>query len=498
MKFINPLLLVDGYKLGHIHQYPKTTQYIYSNLTARESRDPKTKGEKVVFYGLQYFILKYLINDFNEYFFRRNKDEVVSEYKETIDRYVNPDNDVSHIAALHDLGYLPLHIKSLEEGSLVDCGIPLLTIVNTDPDFYWLTNTLETLLLSVLWKMCTNATTAHIFKKEFLHFEKITSNPHPDATFSDFQAHDFSFRSMSGPEDSARCGSAHLLSFKGTDSLPAVMFAREYYGIDNPGTTIPATEHSVMCVGGDSNELETYKRLLTDVYPSGPVSIVSDTWDFWNVLTNILPLLHDTIIERDGKVVIRPDSGDPVDIICGTLIDTTENSSPQEKGTVQVLFELFGGTENNKGFIQLHDKIGCIYGDAITPKIQTDILTRLQQKGFASTNIVLGIGGYSYQYTTRDDYGFAMKATNYIDSEKGSIPIFKDPKTSKDTHKKSHKGLLRVDRPFGINYTVAENCTIEQEEKGLLKTVFKNGKLIGNVSFADIRDLLKNQYSGVL
>ena len=499
MMQINPLLLVDGYKVDHRSQYPSDTQDIYSNLTARKSMDEGVRGKGVIFFGLSYFIQEFLIRQFYENFFLLPKESVLKEYKQVIEGYLGKDCiKFDHIEALHDLGYLPLKIKALPEGSYVPCGVPMLTVVNTHPDFFWLTNMIETLMSSVLWKMTTNATTAFLFKKQFVKYAKLTSD---SELLVPWQGHDFSFRGMSGPEDAMSAGAAHLTSFTGTDSIPAVLFMKEYYSPSNKDTVIggsvPATEHSVMCVGGQENEIDTYRRLLTEVYPTGIVSIVSDTWDYWNVLTNILPQLKDEIMARDGKVVIRPDSGNPVDIICGesnsdgnlsvrvspfssrkTHSYLCESHTPQEIGTISLLYNTFGGTENSKGYIELDPHIVCIYGDSITLEKQEQILSKLKQKCFASTNIVLGLGSYSYQYVTRDTYGFAMKATHAITESRGAIDIYKDPATDRAVggSKKSHKGLLKVYKVYDRGeYKVKDQCTVEEEDGGWLEEVFYNG-----------------------
>jgi Nicotinic acid phosphoribosyltransferase len=234
-----------------------------------------------------------------------------------------------------------------------------------------------------------------------------------------------------------------LLSFTGTDTIPAIDWLEHFYNADAEkeliGGSVPATEHSVMCLGGNETEKETFLRLITEVYPKGIVSIVSDTWDYWKVVDKLLRELKPNIMSRDGKVVIRPDSGDPVKIVCG---DPDSYNVPVRKGTIEVLWDIFGGTINSKGYKQLDPHIGVIYGDSITLDRCRDICENLKQKGFASTNIVFGIGSYTYQYVTRDTFGFAMKATHGIVNGQ-PVDIYKDPITD-DGVKKSAKGLLCV------------------------------------------------------
>ncbi len=487
-----PILLKDGYKVGHKFQYPIGTTLVYSNLTPRRSRNA-TENE-IVFFGLQYFIKEYLINQFNEYFFNRPKDEVLKLYTRRIDNYLGKDSiTYTHIAELHSLGYLPLEIKALPEGALIPMRVPIFTIKNTLPEFFWLTNMLETLLSAILWKPCTSATTAFQYLKTFTRYAKETVGN--DLEFIAWQGHDFSFRGMSGIEDAVMSGAAHLLSFTGTDTIPAIDFLEEYYNADCEkeliGGSVPATEHSVMCMGTQEDEIKTFERLITDVYPSGIVSIVSDTWDFWQVITEFLPALKSKILSRNGKVVIRPDSGDPVKIVAGDK--DAPLGSPAYKGAIECMWETFGGTITEKGYKLLDGHIGLIYGDSITPERQHEILEGLKQKGFASYNVVLGIGSYTYEYVTRDTYGFAMKAT-YGEVYGIGRDIFKDPKTDDGT-KRSAKGLMQIFKNINTGrLECKDQCTWEDEAQGELKTVFKDGKLLIDWTLSEIRQRLK-QYS---
>jgi nicotinamide phosphoribosyltransferase len=483
-----PILLKDGYKVGHKFQYPEGTTLVYSNLTPRNSR---IKGvEEVVFFGLQYFIKEYLMRQFDENFFQQPKEKVMAQYRRRIDNYLGKDAIAyEHIEALHDLGYLPLEIKALPEGALVPMKIPVLTIRNTKPEFFWLTNMLETIMSAILWKPMTSATTAFQYLKAFQAFAAKTVGE--DMSFVPWQGHDFSFRGMSGVEDAVMSSAAHLLSFTGTDTIPAIDFLEEYYNADCEreliGGSVAATEHSVLCMGTKDGELETFRRLIEDVYPTGIVSIVSDTWDFWQVITEFLPQLKAKILARDGKVVIRPDSGDPVKIIVGDVAAPV--GSPEYKGAIECLWEVFGGTITPQGYKLLDPHIGLIYGDSITTERQFQILNRLKIKGFASCNVVLGIGSYTYEYVTRDTYGFAMKAT-YGEVNGIGRAIFKDPKTDNGT-KKSAKGLMKVTLDTEGNYLLQDEVTWQQEAEGELKTVFKDGKLMVDWTLGDIRERLK-------
>ena len=483
MKNLNAMLLCDFYKLSHREQYPQGTETVYSTWTPRASR---VKGvDKVVAFGQQAFIKEYLISFFNEAFFNRPKEEVVNDYKRIVKATLGVANpDATHIEELHDLGYLPLLIKSVDEGTLVPLRVPMMTIENTDARFFWLTNYIETLASCELWQACTSATIAHEYKKVLLQAATKTGG---DKGFVDFQGHDFSMRGMSSLKSAVNSGMGHLLSFTGTDTIPAIQALEHYYNANVEkelvGTSIPATEHSVQCAYG--NDEVYFERMFTDVVPTGFVSIVSDGTDYWNVVANIIPKLKDKILARQGKVVVRPDSGDPVKIVCGDLDAVA--GTPERKGTIELLWETFGGTVNNKGYKVLHPNIGCIYGDSITIERARQISSQLEAKGFASTNVVYGIGSFTYQYNTRDTFGFALKSTlcviNYDQKQ-----IFKDPKTDDGT-KKSLKGAVAVVQRN--NELVAlDQMTLQQSDAvqdNLLTVTFLNGKLMKETTLAEVR-----------
>lgn len=489
---LSPILLKDGYKVGHKFQYPSGTTLVYSNLTPRKSR---VEGvDEIVFFGLQYFIKEYLQRQFDEQFFAQPKADIVAQYRRRMDHYLGKDSiTVDHIAALHDLGYLPLEIKALPEGSVVPMQVPILTIRNTVPEFFWLTNMLETLMSAILWKPCTSATTARQYLQTFVQYANDTVAEN-DRSFVPWQGHDFSFRGMSGVEDAVMSGAGHLLSFAGTDTIPAIDFLETYYGanceLELIGGTVPATEHSVMCMGTQDEEIGTFEYLIAEVYPNGIVSIVSDTWDFWQVITDFLPQLRSKILARNGKVVIRPDSGDPVKIIVGD--PEAPVGSPAYKGAIECLWETFGGVTTERGYRLLDPHIGLIYGDSITPARQLAILEGLKKKGFASYNVVLGIGSYTYEYVTRDTFGFAMKAT-YGEVNGEGRAIFKDPKTD-DGSKRSARGLMAVHKnPVTGRYEAKDQCTWAEEAQGELKTVFLDGKLLVDQTLGEIRERVMSE-----
>jgi nicotinamide phosphoribosyltransferase len=491
---MNPLMSIDFYKADHRRQYPEGTEYVYSNFTPRSSRLAKMLSgfdDRIVFLGLQVYIKRVLMRQWQTAFFDQPKEKVLSKYQRRMDSALGEGAvTVEHIAALHDLGYLPIRIKALEEGSRVNMKVPVFTVINTLPEFFWLTNYLETSISAEVWKPCTTATIAYEYKRLLTDFAQQTGAP---LDFIPLQAHDFSFRGMSGSEDAAISGMGHLTSFIGTDSVAAIDFAEEYYDAAGVvGVSVPATEHSVMCMGTKESEIATFKRLINDLYPRGVVSIVSDTWDFWKVITEYTVLLKQDILERQpnalglSKVVFRPDSGDPVKVICGD--PDAAIGSPQYKGAVECLWDIFGGTETAKGYKLLSDRVGLIYGDSITLERAQVILEQLKAKGFASTNIVFGIGSYTYQYLTRDTFGFAMKATwGQVDGEVRDI--FKDPITD-NGEKKSAAGLLRVEQTEN-GFELFDRQTPDQESQGALETVFENGALVKSVSFDSIRKKLE-------
>ena len=489
---INPMTAIDSYKLGHMTQYPDGTTKVSCNLTPRNFRYLREYvpeayfSNKAVVLGLTSSIQE-VSDSFQTHFFDKDREEVIAEFKETIRPFIGDNDDtliLENFRKLHDLGYLPLRFKIVPEGMQVGENVPMMTWINTHDDFAWLPNYLETFLSSQTWKISTCATIAKVYKNMFDSFAEKTGSP---MDFTAIQGHDFSSRGMSGIVDATRSGVGHLASFLGSDSISSVGYVNKYYEgkkcVPFVGCSVPATEHSVMCLGGKLTEVETYRKLL-GMYPTGIVSIVSDTWDYWNVVTNTLKELKDEILARQPdsiglcKTVIRPDSGCPEDIICGTRYNRvigfnpekyTEDDwkemvaeemneifceelnaeephfedtrgwqygnryfevtytpdlgrhdkqyyfvdnygstvskcefkeftpTPEQKGSLECLWEIFGGEINEKGYKVLDPHIGLIYGDSITPKRCLEILERMEEKGFASCNIVLGIGSATYQ-----------------------------------------------------------------------------------------------------
>jgi nicotinamide phosphoribosyltransferase len=474
----NPALAVDFYKVGHIFQYPKGTEYICSNLTPRSGKYSNVPNDgKVVVAGLWAAVNSFEM--FWEEFFQSSR-KIVDLYFSVVESAIGPMISKQHMYDLHDYGRLPVEIRLLPEGTVVPYGTPVLSIMNTDPKFFWVVNYLETALSAVCWKPLTTATTAYTYRKMIDKFLAETSD---NPEFAWWQCHDFSARGMSGYDDAAMSGIGHLFSFRGTDTVSAIERMKRFYDTNGElvGGSVPATEHSVMAAGGFDSEINTYERLITEVYPSGIVSIVSDTWDYWQVLTDYTVRLKDKILARDGKVVFRPDSGDPVKIICGD--PDADPSTPEFKGSVMVLDSIFGHTVNSKGYKVLNPKVGLIYGDSITYDRANQILTRLKANGWSSENIVFGVGSYTYQNVTRDTHGFAVKAT-WAQINGVSTPIFKQPKT--DSGKNSHRGLLMVTRDASGNIVTRQNVTLEEyrSDANLLSAKYNS------TSLADVRKAL--------
>lgn len=486
MYSIIPSLVCDFYKVSHRNQYPKDTEGVYSIMVPRSNKY-LNKVDRVVSAGISGFVIKYLVDFFQQAFFARAEEDVVQEYSEFIKRTLGVDDDGSHIRELHQLGYLPLRVKAIPEGQSVPIGVPILSIENIHPRFAWLTNYLETLISCSLWQPMTSASISRKYYQLGYKFAEITCG---NKDHLQFQFHDFSMRGMSSLESAQLSGLGHLMYFNGTDTIPAITYVDEYYkgqvAKNFHPTSISASEHSVMCAllakqeaaGGGRDETESYRYLIKEVYPEGFVSIVSDTYDFWHNVEHVLPVLKNDIMSRNGRVVIRPDSGDPVHVICG--IPESDGSTAEEKGLIQALWETFGGTINEKGYKVLDLHIGAIYGDSITLERAEQIFVGLEAKGFASSNIVFGVGSFSYAGPTRDSLGFAIKATSTIQGGQEYL-LMKDPKT--DSGKKSPRGRVKVIGDICIDGLTA-NSDFEDDR---MKVVFENG-IAYTVSIDDIRN----------
>jgi nicotinamide phosphoribosyltransferase len=470
----NLLLLSDVYKMGHMEQYVPNCNKVYSYLQARSDKTFKES----VFFGLQYYLKEYLSKPIthdhvNEFIHTRN----------AILGSTSPEIE-NKMRRLADIGYFPLEIKAIPEGSVIPVKNVLMTMTNTHPEFYWTVGFVESLLLKI-WYPISVATTSY-------HYRKIV-NQYFHETVDDvlmglkpFMVHDFGYRGDASEEGFKISGLAHLLSFTGSDTVPAHKFSMDYYGgfASDIMKSVPASEHSVMCSFGKENEIDAFKHMLK-LYPTGPVSIVSDTYSIWNVLTQFAQELKPLILQRDGVTVFRPDSGDQMKIICGD--PDADPQSPEGKGCLKLLEETFGSNVNTKGYKQLNPKVSLIYGDGIYLQKYENILQKMKEMNYASSNLIIGVGGILRNHT-RDTLGFAMKATK-IEVNGVEKTIFKDPIT--DQKKKSHRGYLCLIKDEKGNYQTLDEVTREQEKEGLLLPVFRDGKLLTDYTIYDIRERIE-------
>ncbi len=537
-----PFNFADFYKTGHPAMYPAETSKLVANFTPRSAKYapvlPELYDNKIVWFGLQGFIKEYLLDVFVNDFFKMKKEKAVRKYMRRMDTALGPGKvSPKNLEALYELGYLPMEIRALPEGVRVNIKVPPVLFVSTNKNFAWVATYFETLFSCESWKPSTVATIAFEFKKLLTYFAELTGAP---LDFVGFQGHDFSMRGMSGVADAARCGAGHDLSFFGTDTIPSIDYIEDYYNANAEteliGCSIPASEHSVMSLrilltqkrlardpaNADLSdkalrkmaELEVIREFVTQDFPSGMVSLVSDTFDFWNVITVINPALKDEILAREvdamgnAKVVFRPDSGNPVRILAGyrenevryvggdkpyQVIATGELIMECEvKGAVECLWDIYGGSTTDKGYKMLNPRVGLIYGDSITLQRGRDILLRLAEKGFASSNVVFGIGSYTYQMISRDTFGWAMKAI-YAEVGGECVEIYKDPATDDGT-KKSAKGLLRVVKE-GDDYVLLEQQSLEEFEGGELRVVYRNGDLLIDEAFSVMRERLNASWT---
>lgn len=581
-------LNADAYKASHIYQYPDATQYLMLNLTPRSDKwfNSPLAIDGVVAFGIQRFVKDYLIDHWNATFFERDKKEAIDEILEVMNGVLGKDAiGREHWEALHDLGYLPVEVYAVEEGTVVPMRVPMIVFQNTVSGFHWVAGYLEDAFSAEIWKACTIATIALHYKRICKKWADLTCD---NDLHLPYQCHDFAMRGMSGFTDDAFNAVGHLTSFKGTDSFPAVYTAKRIYGQSYPisdiGSSVPATEHSVMCAniaweGGNElieeerrfkGELQTFRRFLTETYPTGIASIVSDTYNFWRTVSEILPALRKEIMERDGKLVIRPDSGDPVHIVTGykaihlecakkayyehlskleasdTMLNAVLNMKLENisygiagwllsegyemvvdredfevadtvmlknaymvgsanvvtrpvaeiDGAIKTLYNIFGGTINSKGFKVLDEHIGLIYGDSITLERANEILKRLYEMGFASSNVVFGVGSYTYQYMTRDTFAFAVKATLASIGGK-EIMLAKDPKTDSGVKKSAFGGVAPM--WDGENLKAVDGYGFQSFADALehpacaLRLVFSDSEQYGYTTLGDIRNNIDKQ-----
>ena len=494
---INPLFLIDFYKATHAEQYPKGARRIVSYYTPRLGRLPNTDG-KVVMFGLQYFIKEYLIDGFNDNFFNRPIEEVINEYKRIMDATLGKGSyGLQKIIDLHKLGFLPIEICAVPEGMRTAIGVPQIEITNTAEDFAWLVNTIETMLSCTMWHTQVSAEVGYRYWQIVEYFWRKTceESVNPRRLLGDF-----SMRGQHSIESAMKSSAGWCLSFLNTATVPAILWLENYYNCDCTKEDVAygaiSTEHSVMCsnYAVDGDEITHVKRLLTEIYPNHSFSMVSDSYDYWNLVNNILPQCKEEIMNHNGTISIRGDSGDPVQVVTETVFR---------------LWDIFGGTINKKGYKVLDSHVKAIYGDSITPQRCHDIYKILKDNGFSIQNVSLGVGSYSmmclsenignskiHHPYTRDTYGIAVKATYMEDENSNPVMVYKQPKET--SWKKSQKGCCLVDEDgmgyqdgFTYDEVVAATCT---GDGGAMQLVFSDSTLLVEFSLENVR---QNMYGEI-
>lgn len=459
----NIIFKTDSYKVSHYKFLPLGMEELFLYLEARKDRD-NFGGN--LFFGLQYIIKRHLLG-------RVLSEGMIREAKELLGEHFS-NNGIFNERSFNSLlkkygGLMPVRIKAVPEGLFVPPGNVLMTIEATDPEFHWLPGFLESLLLQV-WKPSTVATYSRQCKKVIAKYWLKSSDKPLESMDFKLRLHDFGFRGSDCWESSGIAGMSHLVNFKGTDTLSALVFSRNYYGEKVAGYSVPAAEHSTIISWGKGNEEQAYENAM-NAYAKGIVSIVSDSYDIFNAVENFYcGSLKEKILKRDGKVVIRPDSGNPVDVI---------------RRILKILWEKFGGSINQKGYRVLNPKIGLIQGDGIDLLMIEKILDAMVEDKFSTENVVFGSGGALLQKHCRDDHGFAVKAS-WTRINGKEFDLAKTPVT--DPGKSSKKGRLAlVDRDN--RYVTIKEDEIRPEEFNILETVFENGELIKECSFDDVRNL---------
>ncbi len=482
------LLLCDFYKTVHSEQYPEGLTKLTSYFTPRMTR---IEGEdELVMFGLQAFIKQYLIEYFNDNFFGKSREEVLAEYNRilvyTLGKGCYEDDKVGE---LYDLGYLPLEIKAIAEGTLVPIKVPMLEITNTNPRFAWLVNSIETIMSCSLWHPMISANVGYKYRQIVNKYYDISVNEDVPRARA---LGDFSMRGQESLESATKSSAAFCLSFLNTATVPAIPFLEHYYNCDCTKDPVAygsiSTEHSVMCsnTSVDGDEATMLRRLLTEIYPNHSFSMVSDSYDYWNLVDNLLVECKQEILDHKGTLLVRGDSGDPIQVVTDTVFH---------------LWEIFGGSVNEKGYKVLDPHVKAIYGDSITPQRAEAIYEILIEKGFACNNVALGVGSFSMQCLeedglfkpfTRDTFGIAVKAT-YGEIGDKPLMIFKNPKTDTGNFKKSQSGLCRVYVNDNNKITYEDGLdrfTFPQDKENLLECVYRDGKMVKEQTLAEIRERL--------
>lgn len=484
----NPMLLIDFYKAVHAEMLPKNITKSVSYFTPRMSR--VKRWGKVVMFGLQGFIKTYLIDYFNEEFFDKPFEEIIYEYKRIIDASLGKDTyKIDKIENLHKLGYLPIEIVALPEGTIVPMHVPMFGITNTHKDFAWLPQALESLVSAEMWHPMLAATVGKTYRDIVNYYYDLTCD---DSIPKSKALGAFDFRGEECLESAVKAGAGWCLSFLNTATVPTIPYLEKNYFCDCTKEDVaygsPSTEHSVMCSNYtiDGDEITLLRRLLTEIYPNTSFSAVLDSYDYWNVINNILPQLKTEIMNHNGCMLMRGDSGDCVEVVTKTVFK---------------LWDEFGGTINSKGYKVLDPHVKAIYGDSITVQRCEEIYKILMENGFSCSNVALGVGSFSFQCIeedgflkpfTRDTFSSCIKAT-YCEIDDKPFPIFKNPKDG--GFKKSQKGCCRVYTRCDGSIYYEDELTWEQatdyEKRGnMLIPVFKDGELLKEQSLKEIRDRL--------
>jgi nicotinamide phosphoribosyltransferase len=446
----NILLNTDSYKASMWRQYPAGTTGVYSYIESRGGRYDRT-----VFFGIQAFIKQYLLKPITQEDIDL-ADEIWTAHGEPFNR-----EGWEYILRTYG-GRLPVRIRAVPEGCIVPTRNVLATIENTDPNCYWLTTYLETALLRAVWYPTTVATQSWTIRQLILGYLEKTGDP----AAIDFKLHDFGARGVSSLESAAIGGASHLVNFNGSDTISGVMFAREYYGAGVAGFSIPAAEHSTITSWGRDNEAAAYRNMLRQFAKPGAIlAVVSDSYDVFNAVKNIWGgELKGEVVGSGATVVIRPDSGDP-EHVCSVL--------------VQLLDQKFGSTVNSKGFRVLNN-VRMIQGDGVNERTIDAILSNFMVHGYSADNIAFGMGGALLQQIDRDTQKFAMKCS--AAQINGTwVPVQKDPVT--DPGKKSKAGRVTLYQDRDGSY----RSGVEDWEPSALQTVFENGELKNETTFAEIR-----------
>ena len=453
----NILLMTDSYKATHAKAYVKGLETIYSYLEARGG-----KYKEVVFFGLQYYLKKYLSGvqvtrekiDEAEKFWSEHLGRTDCFYKEGWEYILNT----------YD-GKLPLRIKAVSEGSIIPVKNVMMTIENTDPKCYWLTNYVETLLMR-LWYPITQSTRSLNIRKDIQKFLDDTGT----SETIEFKCHDFAYRGVTSEEHAAIGTASHLLSFMGTDTVAGIKMLQQYYNAGMCGFSIPATEHSIMCSFGRDHELEACENFL-DTYPTGLIACVSDTYNIFECCSDIWGTkLKDKVINRDGTLVVRPDSGPYLEII------------PQ---LLDILADKFGYTVNDRGYKVLDPHIRLIQGDGMNPETIVELYKTITDLKWSADNLTVGSGGgLMMKDIDRDTCKFAIKAS--AAQIKGTwIELQKDPIT--DQGKKSKKGRLKLTKSLTGYETIEESDTRFNDAEDLLQTIFENGEILVEYTLDEIK-----------